>query len=90
MEQKLPSQWNYADVTPLPKLKPITVASKHIRPISLMPSLSKVAENIHAVVASAILEIVSHDQLSAIPKSSCEHTLLSMQTALQYECSAAQ
>ena len=55
-----------------------------------MPSLSKVAENIHAVVASAILEIVSHDQLSAIPKSSCEHTLLSMQTALQYECSAAQ
>ena len=32
-EQRLPSQWKYADVTPLSKVKPVTVVSKHIRPI---------------------------------------------------------
>ena len=42
-EQKLPSQWKYADVTPLSKVKPVTVVSKHIRPISLTPALSKFA-----------------------------------------------
>ena len=52
-EQKLPSQWKHADVTPLTKVKPVTVVSKHIRPISLTPSLSKVAEDfvVHAFVA---------------------------------------
>ena len=65
-EQKLPSQWKYADVTPLPKVKPITVVSKHkLRPISLTPSLSKLAKDfvVHAFVAPAILEIVNPNQL---------------------------
>ena len=79
-EQKLPSQWKHADVTPLTKVKPVTVVSKHIRPISLTPSLSKVAEDfvVHAFVAPAILEIVDPNQFGAIPKSSCQHALVSM------------
>ena len=36
-EQKLPSKWKYADVTPLSKIKPTTVFSKHIGPILLTP-----------------------------------------------------
>ena len=79
-EQKLPSQWKHADVTPLTKVKPVTVVSKHIRPISLTPSLSKVAEDfvVHAFVAPAILGIVDPNQFGAIPKSSCQHALVSM------------
>ena len=62
----------YADVTPLPKVKPITVVSKQIRPTSLTSSLSKVAEDfvVHAFLAPAILEIVDPNQFGAIPKSS--------------------
>ena len=79
-EQRLPSQWKYADVTPLPKVKPITVISKHIRPISLTPSLSNIAEDfvVHTYVGPAILEIVDPNQFGAIPKSSCTHALVSM------------
>ena len=78
--QKLPSQWKHADVTPLTKGKPVTVLSKHIRPISLTPSLSRVAEDfvVHAFVAPAILGIVDPNQFGAIPKSSCQHALVSM------------
>ena len=58
----------------------VEVVSKHLRLISLTLSLSKVAEAfvLHALVAPAILEIVDPNQFGAIPKSSCEHALISM------------
>ena len=70
----------YADVTHLPNVKPITVVSKNIRPTPLTPSLSKVADvfDVHAFVAPAILESVDPNHFGAIPKSSCEHALVSM------------
>ena len=44
-EQRLPSSWKYADVTPLPKKMPVQNLKKDLRPISLTPCPSKVAED---------------------------------------------
>lgn len=44
-EQKLPRAWKQADITPIPKEKPVSNISKHLRPISLTPALSKLAED---------------------------------------------
>ena len=45
-EQRLPKIWKFADVSPLPKVKPVEDLKKHLRPISLTPCLSKVAEEL--------------------------------------------
>ena len=54
------------------KKKPVTIIAKHIRPISLTPSLSKFAEDfvVRYYVGPAILEIIDPNQFGAIPKSS--------------------
>ena len=44
-EQRLPAPWKLVDVVPLPKQKPVEDATKHLRPISLTPAISKVAED---------------------------------------------
>ena len=79
-EQSLPLSWKYANVTPLPKTKPVTVITKHIRPISLTPSLSKLAEDfiVRYYIGPAVLEIIDPNQYGAIPKSSTTHALISM------------
>ncbi|XP_068749281.1 uncharacterized protein [Montipora capricornis] len=43
-ENRLPPSWKSADTVPIPKQKPIKDVKKHLRPISLTPLLSKVAE----------------------------------------------
>ena len=43
-ECRLPPSWKSADIVPIPKQKPIRDVNKHLRPISLTPVLSKVAE----------------------------------------------
>ena len=45
-EQRLPKISKFADVSPLPKVKPVEDLKKHLRPISLTPCLSKVAEEL--------------------------------------------
>ena len=45
-EQKLPSAWKRANITPIPKEKPIANINKHLRPISLTPALSEIAEDV--------------------------------------------
>jgi hypothetical protein len=79
-EQALPASWKYANVTPLPKTKPVTIIAKHIRPISLTPTLSKLAEDfvVRNYVGLAILEIIDPNQLGAVPKSSTTQALISM------------
>ena len=69
-----------ADVVPLIKVKPVTDVSKHLRPISLIPALSKIAEECIFVkyIGPAILSIIDPYQFGAIPKSSTTHTLISM------------
>jgi hypothetical protein len=79
-EQRLPSSWKYADVTPLPKQKPITDINKHLRPISLTSCISKVGEEfiVSNYIAPAILKIIDPNQYGAIPKSSTTQALISM------------
>ena len=53
-EQQLPPSWKLADVVPIPKQKPVEVINKHLRPISLTPIISKLAEDF---VVSAIISV---------------------------------
>lgn len=75
LEQKLPSAWKQANITPIPKSNPINDINKHLRPISLTPVLSKLDEDfvIEKYVASAILDIIDPAQFGGIPKSSATH-----------------
>ena len=67
-----------ADVTPLLKTKPVKEIKKDLTPISLTPSISKVAEN-HVVtehVKPAVLRSLYPSQFGKIPKSSTTLALL--------------
>ena len=79
-EQRLlrPS-WKQADVVPIPKLKSVSNVNKHLRPISLTPAISKIAEDfvVSIHVGPAVLKVDS-DQFAAIPNSSTVQTLMSM------------
>ena len=79
-EQKLPRAWKLADVTPLPKTKPVKEIKKQLRPISLTPSISKIAEEfvVTGHVKQAVLRILDPSQFGAIPKSSTTFALLEM------------
>ena len=79
-EHRLPSMWKHADIIPVPKVKPATDVNKHLRPISLTPSISKVAEEfvITKYIAPAIMNTLDPDQYGAIPKSSSVLALISM------------
>ena len=59
-EQKLPRSWKDADVSPLMKVKPVTIIIKHIRPISLTSALSKLVEEfiVSKYIGPAVLELL--------------------------------
>ena len=63
-EQRVPRIWKMADVSPLPKKKPVMDLKKDLRPISLTAALSKVAED--CVVADhvkpAVLKVLDPNQ----------------------------
>jgi hypothetical protein len=75
-EQSLPKIWKFADVSPLPK--PVKDLKKHLRPISLTPCLSKVAEEcvVSDYVKPAVLRILDPSQYGAVPKSSTTQALI--------------
>ena len=79
-EQRLPKIWKFDDVSPLPKLQPVEDLKKHLRPISLTPCLSKVAEECVVVdyVKSAVLNVLDLSQYGAVPKSSTTQALIHM------------
>lgn len=79
-EQLLPKAWKLADVPPLPKKKPVEDLNKDLRPISLTPCISKIAEEfvVNDYVKPAVMRVVHTNQYGAIPKSSTTHALLSM------------
>ena len=79
-EQRLPKIWKFADVSPLPKVKPVEDLKKRLRPISLTPCLSKVAEECVVVdyVKSAVLNVLDPSQYGAVPKSSTTQALIHM------------
>ena len=80
LEQKLPNAWKQANIIPIPKDKPIRDINKNLRPISLTPALSKLAEDIviEKYVSHAVLEVVNQDQFGGIPKSSATFALISI------------
>ena len=83
-EGKLPSSWKSADIVPVSKQKPANDVNKDLRPISLTPMLSEVAEEfvIQAYVKPAILKEIDGNQYGSIPKSSTTQALISMIHAL--------
>ena len=83
--QRLPTIWKMADVTPLPKKKPVVNIQKEFRPISLTPCISKVAEEfvVDGFVKPAVMKILNDNQYGAIPNSSTIMLLISM----LYSCS---
>ena len=70
--------WKLADVSPLIKQKPAVDLNKHLRPISLMPCISKVAEDfvVRQYVKPAVLSVLDGSQYGAVPKSSTTLALL--------------
>ena len=79
-EQRLPAPWKNADVIPVPKEKPINDIKNQLRPISLTPAMSKIAEEfvIELYIGPAILKTIDPDQFGAIPKSSTDQALISI------------
>ena len=71
-EQRLPKIWKFANISPLPKMRPVEDLKKHLRPNSLTPCLSKVAEEFVVVdyVKSAVLKLLDPSQFGAVPKLS--------------------
>ena len=79
-EGRLPSSWKEADVVPVPKQRPVQDINKHLRPISLTPILSKIAEEyvVDTYVKPAVLSKIDPQQFGTVPKSSTTHALVSM------------
>ena len=78
-DQCLPFSWKLANIIPEPKQSPVQDVNNHLRPISLTPAISKVAEEfvVKLYIAPAILQIVDPCQFGVIPKSSTAHALIS-------------
>ena len=76
----LPDFWKCANITPLPKTKIVEDAAKDLRPISLTPTLSKIAEHyvVHEHVKPALLKRLEPDQFGCIPGSSTAHALINL------------
>ena len=73
----LPPSGKRADIVPIPKEKPVKEVNKDLRPISLTPILSKVAEDfvVEEFVRPAILKEIDETQFGTVPKSSTTQAL---------------
>ena len=69
-----------ADVTPLPKKKPVVDIQRELRPISLTPCISKVADEfvVDGFVKPAVMNILDDNQYGAVQNSSTTMALISM------------
>ena len=72
LEYKVPDAWKLANVCLLPKASSICNINEDLRPISLTPTLSKVAESfiIDIALKSVLLPIIDPGQFEFIPGSS--------------------
>ncbi|XP_068737227.1 uncharacterized protein [Montipora capricornis] len=79
-ESRLPKSWKRADITPLPKQSLVLDVNRHLRPVSLTPILSKVAEDyvVEEYIKPAVLVKVDWNQFGTVPNSSTAHALISM------------
>ena len=79
-ENKLPPIWKKANIIPVPKVTPAHDINQHLRPISLTPLLSKVAEEFGVIkhLKPAILKVLDVNQHCVIPGSSTSQALIKM------------
>ncbi len=79
-ETHLPESWKCANIAPIPKEKPVRIINKHLRPISLTPIISKIAERslVDIFVKLAVIKKIDQNQFGTIPNSSTVHALISM------------
>ena len=63
-EKQLPNIWKCANVTPIPKNSSITNVNNDLRPISLTPAVSKIAEDyvVDEHIKPAVLRYIGHNQ----------------------------
>ena len=68
-ESKLPIQWKEVNVIPVPKQKPVKDINNHLRPISLTPVLSKIAEEyvVDSYVKPSVLKNIDPQQYGTVP-----------------------
>ena len=79
-QQRLPTMWKLANVLPIPKSKTVQILEKDLRPISLTPSISKVAEEcvVNRYIKPAVLKSIDSNQFGSIPNSSTTFALIDM------------
>ena len=79
-ESIVPTVWKQANVVPIPKVKQVKDPTKDLRPISLTPSISKIAEEfvVTDYIKPAVLKSVDNTQYGTIPGSSTVMALISM------------
>ena len=80
IEYCLPQSWKEANVVPVTKQKPVKNVKKHLRPISLTPVISKIAEEfiVEEFVKPAVMAVIDDNQFGTVPKSSTTQALISM------------
>ena len=78
--EQLPLIWKCANITPLPKSSTVNDINTDLRPISLTPTISKIAEEYVVVnhVKPAVLKHIRADQYGCIPQSSTTHALINL------------
>lgn len=79
-ELHVPPSWKEADIVAIPKTQPIHDINNHLRPISLTPILSKLAEDfvVERHLKPAIMARIDNKQFGTISHSSTTHALISM------------
>ena len=79
-ECTLPPVWKKADVVQIPKEKPIQDINCQLRPISLTPILSKLAEEFVVMIymKPTVMELIDSKQFGTVPDSCTTYALISM------------
>ena len=79
-EQRVPITWRTANITPIPKVRLVTNLKNELRPISLTPCLSKMAEEliVNDYIKPAVLKIIDPRQFGTVPGSSTVTALIIM------------
>ena len=69
-EGRLPLSWKMANIVPVCKQNPVRDVNKHLRPISLTPTLSKIAEKfiVELYMKPAVFKVISANQFGYVPK----------------------
>ena len=75
-----PQSWKEANVVAVPKKKPVKDVSNYIRLISLIPVISKIAEEliVEEFVKPAVMAKIDDSQFGTVPKCSATQALICM------------